>query len=439
VLRPKDKIIGVAQEGEKFVDIIDMPLRDAVSLIRGKAGTKVGLTILRQGEKTEKFNIEIVRAKIDLTEQAAKLHFEEHEVDDETYKLAILELPSFYGHSDPSKRQCTDDVAELLRQVREAQYNLAILKLPSFYGDSDPSKRQCTDDVARLLRQVREAEADGLLLDLSRNGGGLLQHAVTISGFFIRKGEVVGIEDGRGRRQILADRDDGILYSGPMVVHTSRVSASASEILAGALKDYGRAVIVGDDHTFGKGTVQTVSQLPTNDSALKITTALFFRPGGRSTQHSGVDADVVLPSALSSDDYGEKSQRYSLPPQETTPFLGDDANTTAAALRWDPVQGDLVTLLAERSRSRVASSEEFEEIRERLAEAEESQGVVRVDELMKRREEEATGADEVKDPGAEEDQEPPTPQLEEAIRILSDLVALSQQHTAARDASRPES
>ncbi len=401
-LKPKDKIIGVAQEGEEFVDIIDMPLRDAVSLIRGKAGTKVGLTILRQGEKTEKFNIEIVRAKIDLAEQAAKLHFEEHEVDGKTYKLAIL-------------------------------------KLPSFYGDSDPSKRQCTDDIAKLLRQVQEAEADGLLLDLSRNGGGLLQHAVTISGFFIRKGEVVGIEDARGRRQILADRDDGILYSGPMVVHTSRVSASASEILAGALKDYDRAVIVGDDHTFGKGTVQTVSQLPANNGALKITTALFFRPGGRSTQHSGVDSDVVLPSALSSDDYGEKSQRYSLPPQETTPFLGNDANATAAALHWNPVQSDLVALLAERSRSRVASSEEFEEIREKLAEAEKSQGVVRVDELMKRREEEEVDADEVQDPAAEEKEEPPTPQLEEAIRILSDLVALSQQRDAAPDASRPES
>jgi carboxyl-terminal processing protease len=225
-----------------------------------------------------------------------------------------------------------------------------------------------------------------------------------------------------------------------MVVHTSRVSASASEILAGALKDYDRAVIVGDDHTFGKGTVQTVSQLPANNGALKITTALFFRPGGRSTQHSGVDSDVVLPSALSSDDYGEKSQRYSLPPQETTPFLGDDANTTAAALHWNPVQSDLVALLAERSRSRVASSEEFEEIREKLAEAEKSQGVVRVDELMKRREEETDDDDdEVQDPAAEKDEEPPTPQLEEAIRILSDLVALSQQRAAARDASRPES
>ena len=116
-LQPKDKIIAVAQENDEFVDIIDMPLRDAVTLIRGKAGTTVGLTVLRQGDTNEKFNIQIVRDKIDLAEQAAKLRFEEREVGGETYKLAILELPSFYGDSDPSKRQCTDDVKKLLSEV----------------------------------------------------------------------------------------------------------------------------------------------------------------------------------------------------------------------------------------------------------------------------------------------------------------------------------
>ncbi|NNL68097.1 MAG: PDZ domain-containing protein, partial [Myxococcales bacterium] len=221
VLKPKDKLIAVAEADGEFVDIIDMPLRDAVSKIRGKAGTKVGLTVLRnEGGTLRKFNTEIVRDKIDLAEQAAQLRFEERDVDGREFKLAILELPSFYG-------------------------------------DADPTKRQCTEDVKKLLAEVRKEKADGLLLDLSRNGGGLLQHAVEISGYFIREGEVVGIQDARGRRQILTDDDEGILYSGPMVVHTSRVSASASEILAGALKDYGRAVIVGDDHTFGKGTVQT--------------------------------------------------------------------------------------------------------------------------------------------------------------------------------------
>jgi len=448
-LRPKDKIIAVAEDNKDFVDIVDMPLRDAVSLIRGKAGSTVGLRVLRQGDKNERFDIQIVRDKIDLAEQAAKLRFEEKKIGEKDYKLAILELPSFYG-------------------------------------DADPSKRQCTDDVAELLTQVNEEGADGLLLDLSRNGGGLLQHAVTISGFFISEGEVVGIEDSRGRRQVLPDRDERVLYSGPMVVHTSRVSASASEILAGALKDYGRAVIVGDDHTFGKGTVQTVSQLPGDNGALKITTALFFRPGGMSTQHAGVSADVVLPSALSNDDYGEKAQRFSLPPQRTSPFLGDSANTSKPEMHWVPVEAQMLAMLAQRSDQRVETSEAFDEVRERIAEADEAGGVVVVAELMKRREEEnkaeaATEEDgaetgEKSDKGAsaeagdstalegggqassgqaagdgeaqasaaapelaEDEEEEDSPQLEEALAVLEDLVTFSQQRAAARDQARPES
>ncbi len=178
VLRPKDKIIAVAEDGGEFVDIIDMPLRDSVGLIRGKKGTKVGLTVLREGGKTERFSVTIVRDEIDLSDYAAKLRFEDHQVGDRTLKLAILDLPSFYG-------------------------------------DPDPGKRQSTNDVARLLRQVNEEKADGLLLDLSRNGGGLLPHAVTISGFFIKEGEVVSIENSRGQQQMQADRDSRVLYSGP--------------------------------------------------------------------------------------------------------------------------------------------------------------------------------------------------------------------------------
>jgi carboxyl-terminal processing protease len=404
-LRPQDKIIAVSQGDGDFVDIIDMPLRDAVSLIRGKAGTSVGLTILRQTDgKPERFNVTIVRDQIDLAEQAAKLRFETRKVDGRDYKLAILDLPSFYG-------------------------------------DADPTKRQCPDDVAKLLEQAKQEGADGLLLDLSRNGGGLLQHAVTISGFFIREGDVVGIQDSEGRRKILSDPDGTVLYNGPMVVHTSRVSASAAEILAGALRDYGRAVIVGDDHTFGKGTVQTVSQLPGDNGALKITTALYFRPGGLSTQHSGVDAHVVLPSLLADDDYGEKTQRYSLPPQSTTPFLSRDANSADGVSHWEPVEGPLIARLAERSAGRVAADTAFVELRERMAEAQSEGGVVALSEILKRRGEagvldETEAADEIAASGEEA---PPTPQLEEALRVLTDLVTLSEQSTAARDASRPES
>ena len=402
-LRPKDKIIAVAQEDGEFVDIIDMPLRDAVSLIRGKKGTKVGLTILRQGDTTEKFNISIERDTIDLEEQAAKLRYEEHDVDGKTLKLAILELPSFYG-------------------------------------DADPSKRQCTDDVAKLLLEVKQAKADGLVLDLSRNGGGLLQHAVTISGFFLREGEIVGIENGNGQRQILPDRDDDVLYRGPLVVHTSRVSASASEILAGALKDYRRAVIVGDDHTFGKGTVQTVSTLPRGQGALKITTALFYRPGGLSTQHSGVEADVVLPSTLSSDEYGEKTQRYSLPTQTTQPFLGKSINYEGPTMRWDPVTEEVLAVLAERSRGRIEADPEFVEIREKLAKAGESDSI-RIEELLKEREE-AQGKEEAESnekEGEEPKERESSPQLKEAIRVLTDLVVIQrrsqQEIAAARHAS----
>jgi carboxyl-terminal processing protease len=399
-LRPKDKIIAVAQEDGEYVDIIDMPLRDAVSLIRGKKGTEVGLTILRQGDTTEKFNITIVRDTIDLDEQAAKLRYEDHQVDGKTLKLAILELPSFYG-------------------------------------DADPSKRQCTDDVAKLLREVKEAKADGLVLDLSRNGGGLLQHAVTISGFFLREGEIVGIENGNGQRQILPDEDDDVLYSGPLVVHTSRVSASASEILAGALKDYRRAVIVGDDHTFGKGTVQTVSTLPRGQGALKITTALFYRPGGMSTQHSGVEADVVLPSSLSSDEYGEKTQRYSLPKQTTRPFLGTSINYEAPSKHWDPLTQEVLTLLATRSQGRIDADPEFVEIREKLAEADANE-TIRIEELLKEREEakEKQAEESSENEGEKSEDRENSPQLKEAIRVLTDLVVIQRRNRQEIAATR---
>ncbi|MEM7410706.1 MAG: S41 family peptidase [Myxococcota bacterium] len=388
-LVPKDKIIAVAEEGKDAVNIIDMPLREAVSLIRGKKGTKVTLTVLRQGEDTLRFPLTIVRDKIDLAEQAASLRFEMREREGKPYKLAIIDLPSFYG-------------------------------------DSDPDERQCTDDVEKLLREVEEAKADGLLLDLSRNGGGLLEHAVKISGFFIRKGEVVGVQNARGQLSVLSDRDERILYSGPMVVHVSRVSASASEILAGALKDYRRAVITGDDHTFGKGTVQTVTPLPPGLGALKITTARFFRPGGRSTQNDGVSADVVIPSLLATDDFGERFQRYALAGERISPFFGSHANALGPADRGSRVPASTVAQLVASSSARVTSSKDFEEVREKLREAEENEGLIKLADILKAREEakaeEENGTSESSE--GEEDDELDV-QVEEALEVLADLVALT--------------
>jgi carboxyl-terminal processing protease len=300
---------------------------------------------------------------------------------------------------------------------------------------------------------VKQEKADGLLLDLSRNGGGLLQHAVELSGFFVRKGEVVAIENGRGQKQVLRDPDGSILYAGPLVVLISRASASAAEIVAGALKDFQRAVIVGDDHTFGKGTVQTVSTLPPGEGALKITTGLFFRPGGESTQHSGVPADVAMPSFLSAadDEFGEKTQPYSLPPESISPFLGDIANAPDGPDHWDRITPGTLAVLSERSKRRVDSNAEFIELREKIAETKANNGVVRLSEILKQQQEAKTAEDakpvgesaatdgptgvvgegasaaglapapDVDDP----DLETPSPQFQEALLILGDLVALT--------------
>ncbi|HEX5066231.1 MAG TPA: carboxy terminal-processing peptidase [Myxococcota bacterium] len=414
-LEPEDKIIAVAEEGGQPVDIIDMPLRDAVSLIRGKKGTRVQLTVLREGEETRRFPVVIERDTIDLAEQAAKLRFETRERNGKKYKLAIIDLSSFYG-------------------------------------DSDPTRRQCTDDLEKLLEQVKAENADGLLLDLSRNGGGLLEHAVQISGFFLRRGEVVGVQNSREQLQVLADQDERILYSGPMVVHTSRASASASEILAGALKDYHRAVITGDDHTFGKGTVQTVTPLPPGEGALKITTALFFRPGGRSTQNEGVSVDVPIPSMLITEDFGESTQEYALPSKEIPAFMGTYANAIGPTDRFAQVDSAEITELAKRSKQRVDESAEFKELGEKIAKARKEEKSLKLADLMRERDEAKANGDAkdakdgkdakdakngkanakavrtgddgkpLPDPAADDE---PTPQLEEAVAVLADLVELA--------------
>ena len=397
-IKRKDKIIAVSQEGGAPVNVIDMPLRDVVKMIRGKKGTPVELTVLRQGETTERFNTTIVRDKINLEEQAAKLRFETKQVDGKPVKLAILELPSFYG-------------------------------------DRDASKRQSNRDVEDLLAQVEKEKADGLLLDLSRNGGGLLEHAVGISGLFVKKGPMVAVQHSPAQTQMLPDPDGEIRYSGPLVVLTSRASASASEILAGALKDYKRAVIVGDDHTFGKGTVQSVVPLREGLGALKVTTALFFRPGGESTQLSGVPADVVIPSQYDLSEVGEVSQPYSLPGQKIDPFASPAANAPMSQDgRYFPVTPDVVKTLAERSQSRVAQSTEFAELAKKREEAKKNDGVIRLSEIEKDRKKEEAEAEAEQQAGATARAEAraKSPQVQEAVAILADLVSLEHQMTAAQ-------
>jgi carboxyl-terminal processing protease len=430
-LKEGDKIIAVAQEGEAPVDIVDMSLRDVVSQIRGKRGTTVHLTVLRKGETTERLQVAIKRDKVTIEDSAATLKFEEVEIGGQKKKLAILDLPTFYG-------------------------------------DPDPAKRQSGRDVRELLRQVKAEKADGLLLDLSRNGGGKLESSVEIAGLFIREGGIVAVKDVFSQVQVLEDNDEDIIYDGPLVILTSRITASASEIVAGAMKDYERAVIVGDDHTFGKGTVQSFVHQPGRLGAIKVTTAMFFRPGGSSTQHEGVPADIVLPSLFATDDLGERYTEYSLGAQKIKPFLEPTFATSipiqtqigqmnVATRSWKPLTPILIEELSRRSAARVGLDKEFTEIKEKLAKQSEQDDVIHLADWIKEREDgESKDVDEAKEAAADarktEDASPktiypdpesldegdessdalaekepePTPQQLEALRILADLVELQE-------------
>jgi len=396
-LLPKDKIIAVAQQEKKTgkvaeaVPVIDMELRDVVRLIRGQAKTNVLLTVLRQqGEKAERHVITITRDKIQLTDAQAKITFQKQTSGNKTYKLAIIELPSFYG---------------------------------------EEGKRSSFTDMRNLLKKAAAEKADGVLLNLTRNGGGLLEDAVRISGLFLRKGNVVATQSQKQIVDVLADKDDTIDYRGPLVVLTSRLSASASEILAGALKDYKRALIVGADHTFGKGSVQAVMRLGHGLGAMKVTTGLFFLPAGASTQHAGVIGDIVIPSPLNNDEIGEKALDNSLQPQKIASFLSPDANTTDRKKAWDPVDPSIVTKLAMNSRTRLAKDAKFIEIRKDIDEAKKNKSVISLADLRKKStEEKAKNKGQDKKSTAERIKEADAPIINEGLNILADYVSLEAEH-----------
>lgn len=393
-IQPKDKIISVAQGNGNFETVIDMPLRDVVKLIRGKKGSTVRLTVLRQGPKeTSRHVVALIRDKIALQDEAARLLYTEKKVGDQKMKLAVIELPSFYG-------------------------------------DLNKNDRSCYEDVKKLVVKATKEKADGIVFDLSRNGGGLLSEAVRIAGLFIKEGAVVATQDSKQKMDILSDSETAVPWKGPMVVLTSRLSASASEIVSGALQDYKRAVIVGADHTFGKGTVQAMINLPGNLGATKVTTGMFFVPAGQSTQQRGVPADVVLPSVFSTKDLGEASLDYSLPPKSVAAFLSAEANATEAATRWTPIEGSIVQKLKELSTIRVDKDPEFKKIKDELAESEKNKGIINLGKSLKKQKEEKAKEKEKKVSNRSKRRQSDKdyldqPQLKEAISVLGDLIRIS--------------
>lgn len=348
-LKPKDKIIAVAQgKSGKPENVIDMDLRDVVRKIRGKAGTEVSLTVMRkEGKEVRRFNVSLIRDKIKLEDDAAQIHYIEKAVGKENKKIGLINLPSFYS-------------------------------------DSRKNGRSAAKDMKRLVAEAKANKVDGLVLDMSTNGGGSLDDAVKIAGLFFKTGAVV-MQSSRDpdRSQIeLDDEDSAVDWAGPLVLLTSRVSASASEIVSGTLQDYKRAIVVGGDHTFGKGTVQSVEYLPPGLGALKTTVGMFFTAGGSSTQHRGVDADIVFPSAYSNDDIGEKTLEYSLPPKKIPPFLSKSAFVTEGADKWTQVDEATIKKLREASLKRIDASEKFAEIKKNIEKTLKRGKIVRVGEVL---------------------------------------------------------
>ncbi len=343
-LRPKDKIVAVGQgEKEDFVNVIEMDLRDVVRMIRGPKGSKVRLMILRKtGETTERFPVTLVRDQIRLEDDAAAITYHE-------------------------------------RQEGDKKLQVALINLPSFYADNRRNGRSSARDVQRLLSEARKKGVDAVVLDLSNNGGGSLRDAVDISGLFIGRANVVKqsmrtTSEGAIHHEVLRANDERVTYPGPLVILNSRVSASASEIVSGTLQDYKRAVVVGADHTFGKGSVQSVEYLPAGLGAIKTTVGMFFTPGGNSTQHQGVVSDIVLDGLYAGADVGEKTLDHSLPPQKIRPFLSPEAYVTEGPDAWLQLEKSVVERLKKQSQERVAKSEEFKKLRETLAKNEGRRG-----------------------------------------------------------------
>ena len=288
-LKTDDRIIAVAQGENAFESVIDMRLNNVVKLIRGKRGTKVGLQILRKTKKGfDTLKIFIVRDKILLKDGEAQ--------------SSIFEQPAATENKN-----------------KQEPLRIGVIKLPSFYVDFNDRRKNpknfksSSRDVKSHLKKFVVENVDGVILDLRNNGGGGLDEAINMAGLFIGLNPIVIVRQSGGRRVTVHRSRERVAYKGPLVIMLNRYSASASEILAGAMHDYQRALLVGDTTTFGKGTVQNIFQLPEGYGALKVTIAQFYRVSGWSTQSRGVETSIVLPSLNNVREIGESTLDNALP------------------------------------------------------------------------------------------------------------------------------
>ena len=333
-LKADDRIIAVAQGEEAFESVIDMRLNNVVQLIRGKRGTKVGLQILRKTKKGfDTLKLVIVRDKIILKDGEARTQIfvhpspEENKTAQETNRIGVIRLPSFYVDFNDRRKN------------------------PKNYKSS-------SRDVKKHLKEFVRENVDGVILDLRSNGGGGLDEAINMAGLFIGHNPVVIVRQSGGRRVTVHRSRERAVYDGPLLIMLNRYSASASEILAGAMHDYQRAILAGDTTTFGKGTVQNIFQLPEGYGALKVTIAQFYRVSGWSTQNRGVETSLVLPSLYNARDIGESTLDNALPWR----------SIDQVSYRVSGNLKKVLPKLKQLSENRIANSEFFQKVKEDVQE-----------------------------------------------------------------------
>ncbi|MBK7498217.1 MAG: carboxy terminal-processing peptidase [Ignavibacteriales bacterium] len=330
LLKADDKIIGVAQgEDGEFEDIIGWRITDAVKLIRGAKGTLVRLQILKAGSdlNAKPIEISLIREKVKLEDQAAKGSVLEIMNDEKPFRIGVIDIPKFYNDF-------------------EGQRN------------GDGNYKSTTKDVKNILDSLKSENVDGVIIDLREDGGGSLQEAIELTGLFIKDGPVVQVKNSEGNIDIAKDPDPSIVYDGPLAVLVNRFSASASEIFSGAIQDYGRGLIIGEQ-TYGKGTVQNLidlnrlsSQKNLNLGQVKLTIAKYYRVNGGSTQNLGVVPDISYPTMIDPKDFGESSEPSALPWDE---IKSADFNRYA----------DLTKLLPEINKKhlqRISSNKDFQNL-----------------------------------------------------------------------------
>ena len=339
-LKAEDRIIAVTQENGDTVDVIDMPVDKAVKYIRGPKDSKVTLTVLsgEKGRNAVPENITITRDTVKLVESEAKGEVRSIKRPDGTgeLKVGVITLPSFYMDFDAAYR-------------------------------GDPNYKSCTRDVKRILEKFNREKVDAVVMDMRRNGGGSLPEAITLSGLFIKTGPVVQIRDSSGHVSVYKDEDPSVEYTGPLLVMTNRLSASASEIFSGAIKDYKRGVIVGDQKTHGKGSVQTVADLGNYlrylgynfpAGSIKLTNAKFYRINGESTQLKGVPPDIAFPTFTDTMETGEDKLENA---------IAWDAIREVAHTQYEPTIAGTIAELKKRSDERVRNSRDFTMLKRDIA------------------------------------------------------------------------